>query len=408
MEDISFLNAALFSATSEVELKKTYPDICNLISSENEYEDSAIVSFLPLHRLNSISERQQCLEIISEVVETGLFTSGHFIGHIENYLREFYDAQTCVATCSGTDALKIALKAVGVGAGDEVILPVNSFAATENAVMAIGAFPVFANIDASYNMIPDEVERLRNERTKAVIPVCLYGSTRNISAVFRKARQADIPVVVDAAQCFGIKSVMNFCDILALSFNPFKNIGTFGKSGGVLTRSPEFARISRQYSYHGFAEGRKNIKAQSWGLNSRMDNIQAATLSVKLKHFGVNSAKRCLLAARYYMLLKDLSNELHLPIEQTENTWHLYPLSLKNRSRNDLISYAKKRKVELDIYYPVLSHCGDHKLAASYPAKMQFRPSEEIHASLVHIPLHNHMSFEEQNRVAEVLHDFFR
>lgn len=408
MEDISSLNASFFRSESEVELKNTHPDIYGLIDSENEYEDSSIVPFLPLHRLNSICERQQCLDIISEVIETGLFTSGHFIGQIENKLREFYDAQTCVATSSGTDALKIALKAVGVNAGDEVILPVNSFAATENAIMAIGATPVFANIDASYNMIPGEVERLRNVRTKAVIPVCLYGSTRNISAVFIKARQAEIPVILDAAQCFGIKSVMNFCDILALSFNPFKNIGTFGKSGSLLTRSSELARISRQYSYHGFAEGKKNIKAQCWGLNSRMDNIQAATLSVKLNHFGVNSTKRCLLAARYNMLLKDLSCEIHLPIEQIENTWHLYPLSLRNLSRNELISYAKKRKVELDIYYPVLSHCGDHKLASSYPAKMQFRPSEDIHSSLVHIPLHNHMSFDEQNKVVEVLHDFFR
>ncbi|WP_413466376.1 DegT/DnrJ/EryC1/StrS family aminotransferase [Plesiomonas shigelloides] len=408
MEDVSALNETIFSASTEDELQKRFKDIYQSINNESEYDNSGSVSFLPLSRLNSRSERAEAKDIISVVIESGCFTSGPYIGEIEETLRQFYSAHTCVATSSGTDALKIALKSVGVEPGDEVIVPLNSFAATENAVMAVGAVPVFANIDSSFNMLPDEVERLRTPKTKAVLPVCLYGSCRYIDVIYRIAREADIPVIVDAAQCFGIRSLMSHCDLLALSFNPFKNIGSFGKSGAVLTRSPELARLARQYSYHGFAEGKKNIKAQDWGLNSRMDNLQAATLSVKLRHFENNAKKRCLLAARYHLLLADLSHKITLPSDTHQNTWHLFPVLVCEGERDDLITFARERGVELDIYYPVLSHCGEHPLATGYSRREQFSASEKIHSALFHLPLHNHMSFREQNIITGVLHDYFK
>lgn len=408
MQSITSFNRNFFNASEESEMHERFSQVFMAIEEENEDSGSSEIPFLPLSRLNNASERRECLEIIGEVIRTGCFTSGPYIGLVERKLREMYDGHTCVATASGTDAIKIALKSVGVGVGDEVIMPVNSFAATENAVLAIGAIPVFANIDRSYNINPSEVDRLRNKRTKAVLPVCLYGSTKNMREVYLRSKESDISVVIDAAQCFGIKSVIEHSDVMALSFNPFKNIGSFGKSGAIITRSPELAQAARQYSYHGFAEGKKNIKAQDWGLNSRMDNLQAATLSVKLGHFEVNSAKRCLLAARYHLLLKDLSTHIDLPSERVENTWHLYPLYLRNGNRNELIAFAHQNGVELDVYYPVLSHSGIHDLARNYPDKAQFRPSEQVHSGLIHIPLHNHMSFREQDRVSEVLHAFFR
>ncbi|EAA6041677.1 DegT/DnrJ/EryC1/StrS family aminotransferase [Salmonella enterica subsp. diarizonae] len=408
MEDVSVLNEKIFSASTENELQERFKDIYQSINNESEYDDSGSVSFLPLSRLNSRSERAEAKDIISVVIESGCFTSGPYIGEVEETLRIFYGAHTCIATSSGTDALKIALKSVGVGPGDEVIVPLNSFAATENAVMAVGAVPVFANIDSSFNMLPDEVERLRTTRTKAVLPVCLYGSCMYIDAIHRIARKADIPVIVDAAQCFGIRSLIGHCDLLALSFNPFKNIGSFGKSGAVLTRSPELALLARQYSYHGFAEGKKNIKAQDWGLNSRMDNLQAATLSVKLRHFENNARKRCLLAARYHLLLADLSHKMILPSDILQNTWHLFPVLLCQGERDSLFAFARERGVELDIYYPVLSHCGEHPLATGYSRREQFSASERIHSALFHLPLHNHMSFQEQNIITGVLHDYFK
>ena len=398
----------VFSASKEIELNERFKDIYNRINDEHEYNGSGEISFLPLSRLNSRQERQECRDIISDVIESGLFTSGPYIGKIEESLRSFYCAHTFIATSSGTDALKIALKSVGVGSGDEVIFPLNSFAATENAVMAVGAVPVFANIDSSFNMLPEEVVRLKTSKTKAVLPVCLYGSCRYIDVIHRIAREADISIIVDAAQCFGIRSLIDCCDLLILSFNPFKNIASFGKSGAMLTQSPELALIARQYSYHGFAEGKKNIKAQDWGFNSRMDNMQAATLSVKLEHFENNTKKRCLLAARYHLRLADLSNKIMLPPEKNQNTWHLFPIVIRQGERDSLFSFARERRIELDIYYPALSHRGQHPLAKHYPTPEQFSSSEIIHSALFHLPLHNHMSLQEQNRVIEVLYDYFK
>lgn len=408
MEDISSINAKLFIPNSVRTLETEFSDIVSAISRENEYDDSGKVSFLPLNRLNSVTEREECLGVISEVVQTGNFTSGPFLPKVEQFLTDFYEADTAIAASSGTDALKISLKAVGVGGGDEVIVPLNSFAATENAVMAVGATPVFANIDASYNIVPEEIDRLKTSRTKAVLPVCLYGSTRNIPEVHRRARLHGLSVILDAAQCFGIKTVLRYCDLMALSFNPFKNFGSFGKSGAVLTLSPEMASRARQYSYHGFAEGKKNIKVQDWGLNSRMDNMQAATLITKLAHFGSNARKRCFLAARYILSLDHLGADISLPIEVHENTWHLFPLRIRKRNRDDLMQYARDHHVELDIYYPVLSHCSENDLAGNYPGKRNFLTSENIHVDLIHLPLHNHMSLQEQDLVIEVVNGFFK
>lgn len=383
-------------------------DVIGLIHSESEYDGSGCVSFLPLNRLNSQQERKACLDVIASVVALGNLTSGPFVSRIEMGLRDFYGADTVVATSSATDALQIALKSVGVGHGDEVIVPLNSFAATENAVFSVGASPVFANIDASYNMAVDEVRRLMTSKTRAVLPVCLYGSAQNMRDIYRVAKENDLRVIVDAAQCFGIGGLIHYCDLLVLSFNPFKNTGSFGKSGAVLTRDPELAKAARQFSYHGFKEGLKNFKAQDWGYNGRMDNLQAATLLVKMNYFESNAIKRSFLARRYLENLRHLDdNYLNLPVQRKENTWHLFPVLLKNDSRDDLIAFAQKHHVGLDIYYPVLSHQGVHPYAVNYPDKAQFRDSEVIHAALVHLPLHNHMSMQEQDRVTEVLDAYF-
>lgn len=396
MKDITLLN------------QEAYALVTKKIESHSSLNNSLEkVPFLPLDRLNSAEEINDSKEIMSKVISTGAFTSGPYITEVESTLKDFYQAECCVATSSGTDALMIALKSVGIGYGDEVILPLNSFAATENAVMAIGATPIFANIDQSFNLIPSEIERLKTHKTKAVLPVCLYGSVQNIRESYQIAKKLDISVVLDAAQCFGIQDLINYCDVIALSFNPFKNIGTFGKSGALLTKSEEIGIASRQYSYHGFAEGKKNEKAQDWGFNSRIDNMQAAILSVKLKHFEENAKRRGLLASRYIKKTNALLKDITLPEQSNENTWHLFPLLLNEFRRDDLINFAKNKGVELDVFYPFLSHQGNHDLAKNYPNKEQFLSSENIHMRLLHLPLHNHMSFEEQDRVIEVIHEFF-
>ncbi|MEA9389574.1 aminotransferase class I/II-fold pyridoxal phosphate-dependent enzyme [Acerihabitans sp. TG2] len=365
---------------------------------------------MPLSRLNSAEELAACRGAMEQITATGQFTDGDFIIQLEKLLEAFYQATTCIATSSGTDALKIALKSIGVDAGDEIIVPPNAFSATENAILSIGAKPVYANIDDSFNLNPGEIARLVTDRTKAILAVCLYGSMRNIREIAHQAAQHELRVIVDAAQCFGMPELLQFCDVIALSFNPCKNIGGFGKAGALLTSSSEFAKKARQFSSHGFAESKKNVQAQHCGLNSRMDNLQAALLIRKFDFFEINALKRSFLAYRYLHRLKPLdeAHNIILPIETRENTWHLFPIRINDGRRDEMIRYAKIMNIEFDIYYPTLGFDGINNHPLTDQDKVCYATTSNIHASVLHIPLHNHMSIEEQDKVIATLYDFFK
>lgn len=388
---------------------RTRDCIEELIEKESQWEDNDNqIDFLPLNRLNSKQEKTKGLQIVQEIIESGQFTSGKYVREIEEMLGYIYDAY-CVGTSSGTDALIISLLSLGIGKDDEVIIPLNSFAATENAIFAVGAKPIYVNIDLSYNMQYTDIEMMISEKTKAVIPVCLYGSTMNIKEVYEVTKKFDLHLIIDAAQCFGITQIINYADILVLSFNPFKNIGTFGKSGALLTRSKDVQKLTRMYSYHGFEYNKKNIKLLNWGYNCKIDNIQAAILKEKLLFFEINTLKRCYLAHRYISKLKLLEErkKISLPIETLHNTWHLFPLYIINNKGSDLISYAKINGFEFEIYYPVLSNQYNTDYVAKYCKDIDFSKSENIHMHTIHIPLHNHMSIREQDKIIKLLYDFF-
>lgn len=402
----------LYSGKSQLKLKdlpSNQENLINIINNESRYEDGASIPFLPYSRLNSCKEREACLEQMGKVVASGQFTSGDFITQLEKQLAEYYLATACIATSSGTEALKVALKAIGVDAGDEVIVPPNSFGATENAIFSIGAKPVYANIDASFNLNPAEIPRLITPRTKAILAVCLYGSVRNMRAIAQEAKNHELRLIIDAAQCFGIPTIMEYCDVTVLSFNPFKNLGGFGKAGALLTASSAIAKRARQFSFQRYTEGNKNIKALNWGFNGRIDNIQAATLLAKMAFFPLNTLKRAYLAYRYIEKLKRLEERdmITLPIERAENSWHLFPIRVNSGKRDELIRFAKIMNIEFDIYYPILGYEEVNDYSRTYQDKLSFATSRSIHATVLHIPLHNHMSISEQNRVIDVIHTFF-
>lgn len=388
----------------------TRQEIEEVIINEAKDFSFASVPFLPLERLNSKLERKECLNIIESIIETGKFTSGPYIEKLEEFLSSFYNASVCVVTSSGTEAIQIALKACGVGEGDEVILPSNSFAATENAIFAVGAIPIFINNDFSYNMDFSQVKELISNKTKAILPVCLYGSCFNMENIYNIGKAYKLKVIIDAAQCFGISEIQNFSDFVCLSFNPFKNLGGFGKSGALICKDKMLGDLARQYSYHGFSEGKKNIKSIDWGYNGRMDNMQAAILMTKLKFFNVNALKRCYLAHRYMKELFKLEmlGYITLPKERVLNTWHLFPLYINKGDVNELIAYAKQKGIEFDIYYPILSHQYNNNYAKNYQQRVCLKESEVIHAKILNIPLHNHMAIVEQNKILEIIYEYFK
>lgn len=412
IKELNFIANSLINGEECIaknQLPSTKQELEVIISKEAEWHEmDAHISFLPLNRLNSKEEREKGMAIISQVILTGKFTSGPYVDEIEKEIGAIYNG-FCIATSSGTDALKIALKALNIGYGDEVIVPLNSFAATENAIFAVGATPVFINIDESHNIKYDEIDKLITNKTKAIIAVCLYGSARNMSETYNIAKKNGLNMIIDAAQCFGLKEIANYADIITLSFNPFKNIGSFGKSGALITRIEALGNYARMYSYHGFLPGKKNIKGIDWGYNSRMDNMQAAILKEKMQLFNINALKRCYLAYRYIKELQPLEEKgkLKLPIEKEKNTWHLFPLFIEEGNKDELIKFAQKNNVEFDVYYPILGHQYVTEFSKRYKSDASFKISEKIHEKTLHIPLHNHMSLEEQNKIIALIYEYF-
>jgi 3-dehydro-glucose-6-phosphate---glutamate transaminase len=370
------------------------------------------VRFLPRERLLSPEEKSAACERFSEVLRTGEFTSGGHIDAFEAAIAELANVPCAVGTSSGTDALVITLRALGVGAGDEVIMPANSFAATENAVFACGARPVLADVGMSdYNLDPDSIEAKITPRTRAILAVHLYGKLADVEPMAAIARSRGLHLVEDACQAIGVTGVGHFSDAAVLSFNPFKNFGLCGKAGAILTRNQELAGRCRAIGYHGFQPGLKNVKRHFQGYNARIDNTMAAIAMGLLPHASLNNLRRAYLARRYLQALAPLAlrEQVGLPEFSPDHAWHLFPVQiLGGASRDGLRRWLwEQASVETDVYYPVLTH-----QQATPDRQRLFRdvslPATELLASRVlHLPLYHHLTLEEQDRVIRALYDGF-
>jgi 3-dehydro-glucose-6-phosphate--glutamate transaminase len=366
------------------------------------------VSFLPRDRLMTEVEQQTALDCFAQVVRTGEFTSGPAVPMFEAELALFTGLSNVVATSSGTDALIIALRALDIGSGDEVIIPANSFAATENAVLAVGAVPVLADVEeAGYNVDPADVAKKVTQRTRALLPVHLYGKLADMVGLQEIARTHGLALIEDACQAIGATGVGEFSDAAVLSFNPFKNFGVCGKAGAVLTNNPAVAARCRSIAYHGFAPDQKNVKVEPCGYNSRIDNTFAAIALGLLPHLALNNLRRAYLAHRYIEQLGDLvaRERLSVPEPSEDNVWHLFPVQALGRdARNTLRRRLADCGVETDLYYPVLTHQQQIGAHSWVSPEIELPVTERLHSRLLHIPLHNTLSMAEQDRVIGALH----
>ncbi|MFI1357751.1 DegT/DnrJ/EryC1/StrS family aminotransferase [Streptomyces sp. NPDC020898] len=371
------------------------------------------VRFLPRERLLSDAERAAALRAFTGVLRTGEFTSGSGVSAFEEALTDFLGVPHAVATSSGTDALIIVLRALGVGPGDEVVMPANSFAATENAVLACGAEPVLADVDSHYTLAPAAVEARITARTKAVLPVHLHGKLADMGGLRAVCERHGLLLVEDACQAMGGTGVAQHADAAVLSFNPYKNFGVCGKAGAVVTRSPELAHRCRVVSYHGFAPGSKNVKAELFGFNSGMDNTQAEIALGLLPFLSLNNFRRMFLAARYLDALAPLaeSGTLGLPELTPDHVWHLFPVQVELAAGGrDLLRERlwARHGVETDIYYPVLTHQQKPYAHRGRVPVSALPRTEHLHSRVLHLPLHNALSIAEQDRVIEAFYECVR
>jgi 3-dehydro-glucose-6-phosphate--glutamate transaminase len=379
-------------------------------SSDKEWKE---VKFLPSERLLSNDEKEKALESFNQVLISGHFTSGLFVEQFEKSLTYFLSKEYVIGTSSGTDAIVIALKSVGVGYGDEVIIPANSFAATENAVLACGAIPVLIDISINnYNLDVTLIEKHITNRTKAILPVHLYGKLADMKTIRKIADNYQLTIVEDACQAIGVTGVGEYSDVTALSFNPYKNFGLCGKAGAIVTNNENIATTSRALSYHGFAQGKKNIKVEVYGYNARIDNTQAAIGMSRLPFMSFNNFKRLYLAKRYIKYLFRLveQEKIIIPEYSDDNSWHLFPIQILNNQSRDEIRKTLKQKenVQTDIYYPVLTHKQNTSLQKSHFSKYSLPNTELVHSRLIHLPLHNQMTLQEQDKVIQGLYNVIK
>jgi len=351
------------------------------------------------------SIRSDLDKAIARVLDKGNFVLGEEVESFEKEAAEYLQVKHAVGLNSGTDALVIALRALNVGEGDEVITSPFTFFATAEAICLVGANPVFADIEEnSFNIDVDEVKKLITKKTKAVIPVHLYGriaGSKNEKIDMSDLKEAcqGIPIIEDACQAFGAGDPRagGLGSIGCFSFYPTKNLSAFGDGGLLTTNDPEIAQKSRMLRQHGEKSRYNN---ELLGYNSRLDAIQAAVLRVKLKHISKWNLQRREAAKRYEELLKRTEGIL-VPEITCGHIFHQYTVRILDMSRDALKEEMQKRGVVSMVYYPIPAN----KLPVFQNRFPSCPISEKLSKEVLSLPIWPEIKPEQQNQVVKVLLD---
>ncbi len=330
---------------------------------------------------------------------------------LEQEISSFCGTKFAVGVGSGTDALKIALRACGIGLGDEVITTPFTFVATTEAIDELGAKIDFVDIDlSSYTIDPREIEKRINRKTSAIICVHLYGQPCDMQAITKLARKYKLKLIEDCAQAIGAeyqgKKVGTFGDAAAFSFYPTKNLGAYGDGGMVVTNNRKVAQRAKMLRAHG---SKGKYEHTIYGYNSRLDELQAAILRTKLRYLDKWNETRRKIAAYYHKKLFALETNgaIARPKEQknTKHVYHLYALRAKKRTA--LINFLKLRGIATSIHYPLPLHL--QKLYKGLGYRRGAFPRAELAAKeIVAIPLYPELKKKEIDYVVSALYQFFK
>ncbi|MET0468536.1 MAG: DegT/DnrJ/EryC1/StrS family aminotransferase [Aeromicrobium sp.] len=352
----------------------------------------------------------QQAEIADEVLPLWqeVFASSEFIGgpHVEAFEREYaayVGVDHCIAVANGTDAIELALRAVGVTAGDEVVLPANTFVATAGAVVRLGAVPVLVDVDPDHLLIdPAAVEPALTDRTRAIVPVHLFGQTAPVELLRPVAERHGLTIVEDTAQAQGARSAAGIAgalgDASSTSFYPGKNLGAAGDAGAVLTRDAAVAEHVRSTANHGSTVKYVHDRV---GINSRLDAVHAIVLSAKLRRLERWNEARRAAARRYTELLGPVPGVRTPRIRPgNEDVWHLYVAQVDDRDR--VLARLHEEGIGAAIHYPTPVHLTDAYAHLGYGAG-SFPVAEEAAGRILSLPMHPHLTPTDQDRVVEVL-----
>lgn len=343
------------------------------------------------------------------VIESGWYILGHEVAAFEQEFATFCGARHCVGVASGAEALYLALAAAGIGPGDEVITVANACMYDVAAILQAGARPVLVDVDAAtQNIDPTAVAAAITPRTKAVIPVHLFGRLADMAAITALAERHGLVVIEDAAQAHGAwragadgqpRMAGQWGNLAAFSFYPSKNLGALGDGGAVVTNDNLLATQLRRLRMYGWE--RKYYTSEVGGRNSRLDELQAALLRVKLPHLAAANAARRERAAWYATVLADLP--LGLPVDELGHVYHLYVVTLPDRaSRDRLRDHLLANGIGCDIHYPVPTHLQPAYTDLGYhPGSLPV--TEDLAGRILSLPMYPELTYEEIMLVAETI-----
>jgi len=341
-------------------------------------------------------------KVFNDVLESGWFVLGQNVDAFEKEFADYLKINHCIGLASGLDALTIAFKVLDIKGKSEVIVPSNTYIATILSVVLTGNIPVLVEPDiATYNIDPDKIEKAITSKTRAVIVVHLYGKACDMDPILEICKRHNLYLIEDCAQAHGAeykgRKVGTFGDISAFSFYPTKNLGCLGDGGAITTNDPEYSRKARMIRNYG---SEKKYYNEYQGINSRLDEIQAAFLRVKLKYLDeINKHKRELAS----VYLNELSGDFIKPSVHRDyfDVYHIF--NIRHKRRDEIKKYLSDNGVKTEIHYPVPPHLQN---AMKRMNSMKFPISEEIHKTTLSLPVSSFHTLDDIRKVIRILNDY--
>ena len=351
------------------------------------------------------SIKEEIDSAVLSTLESGHFILGPAVTKFEESIAAYLGMDFGIGLASGTDALVLALRALNIGAGDEVIIPAYTFFATAGTVMSVGAKPVFVDVDPqSYQIDVRKIKSAVTSKTKAIIPVHLYGHPAEMNPILEIAREHGLKIIEDNAQGFGAeyqgKKTGTFGDIGCLSFFPTKNLGAFGDGGGVVTNDPALAERMRMLRTHGW---KKKYYSEEVGYNSRLDALQAAILQAKLPHVDAWNDKRREISRRYSEQLAPLGVVVPVERDWGRHVYHLY--IIRSARRDELQAFLKQKGVASEVYYPLPPHLSVPCRKFGY-SEGDFPHAELASRETLALPLYPELTLSQQDEVISAVREF--
>jgi len=359
--------------------------------------------------------RWQVNREIKKVLKSAAFINGPIVKEFETNLKDFLGTKNVIPCANGTDALQVALMSLGLEKGDEVITTNFSFASTIEVILLLGLKPILVDIDSkTFNIDPAMIKNRISSRTKAIIPVHLYGQSCRMNEIMEIAKENKLFVIEDNAQALGSKvklsnstKVMSgtIGDIGTTSFFPSKNLGGYGDGGAIFTNSDDLAFKMRGIVNHGMY---KRYYHDEIGVNSRLDSIQAAILNVKLKYLDIYNKTRIAAATEYNSRLESIS-EIETPYVESDSdshVFHQYTIKVKNGKRDKLAEFLSSKEIPFGIYYPL----GFHEQKAyrnNFNQSENFENTNIVKDQVISLPMHTELSKSQIDFICNSIKEFF-